>query len=58
MKENKKDDSHSEIDLEEEHKAIATYLRRRFRQFIESQSKDFDPKGNRRPFFKERDKFF
>lgn len=56
MTAHRKNDCHCEIELEEQHKAIVTYLRDKFGQFIEGQSQDCDPKGNRLPFFKERAK--
>lgn len=56
MAANNKSNGDYEVELSEQHKAIVTYLRCKFRQFIESQNCDFDSKGDSIPFFKEKTK--
>jgi len=56
MVRNKNDNDYPKVDLHEQHKAIVSYLRYKFKQFIENQNLDFDSKGNRPPFFKEKAK--
>jgi len=56
MTANKEHDHDFQTELEQEHEEIARYLRVEFGPFVKRHSHDYDEKGNRKPFFRQRDK--